>query len=198
MMKPEFMEKYPELLEDAWRKLSERLQEVGYAREQADEAAFRMTEYLRQEWSGRMLYILKKKDVPREKQDDLFQNQAAPAAAEATSNVLTEAQLTAIARSFSRILGEAAPERADSLGMKLLELLRSDWAGTSLFVPKGVVYETTRRDYVLWRAWDGSYRSKLALMRQYGIGEQAFYAAIRRIRKAHLLRTQMKLPGVEG
>lgn len=193
----EFMEKYPELLEDAWRKLSARLQEAGHERGKADEAAFRITEYLRTEWSGRMLYIRKRRDESVERQEDLFEGEDAPPREEATSNALTAGQLAAMARRFSEILGEDDPDRAAGLGAELLELLRADWSGELVYISQGRDYEITLRDYALWREWDGTYCSKLRLMSKYELGEQAFYAAIRRIRKAHFKRTQPVLPGVE-
>jgi Mor family transcriptional regulator len=195
-MKPEFMEAYPELLEDAWAKMSAHLQGAGYDRTRADNVAFQITEYLRSEWSGRMLYILKKKAAPQEKQDALFETEAAPVSAEATSNVIKPGHLAVMARRFAEIIQGSDPAKAARLGDELVELLRADWASTSLFIPKGSSYETTRRDYAIWRRWDGTYQSKLALMQEHDLTEQAFYAAIRRIRKSHLRRTQPRLPGV--
>lgn len=195
-MKPEFMEAYPELLEDAWAKMSAHLQHKGYDQVQADDVAFQITEYLRSEWSGRMLYILKKKVEPAEKQDALFETEAAPVSAEATSNVIKPGHLAVMALRFAEIIACSDKARAAKLGGELVELLRADWASTSLFIPKGSSYEITRRDYKIWRRWDGTYQSKLALMREYSLTEQAFYAAIRRIRKSHLRRTQPRLPGV--
>lgn len=196
-MKPEFMDKYPEILEDAWRKISECLQEDGYPLPLADEIAFLITEYLRSEWSGRMLYIMKKKPEAVVPQEALFDTAQTRPEAEATSNVLAPGQLAAMAGRFQEIIVNVSPAADPGLGDKLMEMLRVDWAGTPFFVPKGVVYDTMLRDYSLWRRWDGSYQSKLTLMREYSLTEQAFYAAIRRIRKSHLKRTQPKLPGVE-
>jgi Mor family transcriptional regulator len=197
-MKPEYMEAYPSLLEDAWQKLSARLQAAGYDPARADESAFRLTEYLRSEWSGRMLYIRKRRDDSGEKQDDLFETESAPRHEEATSNALTLGQLAAMARRFSEILGVDDPDRAAGLGAELLELLRADWAGELMYISCGKKYDITRRDYALWREWDGSYRSKFLLIGKYKLHtEQAFYAAVRRIRKAHKQRTQPVLPGVE-
>ena len=198
-MRPEYMEAYPSLLEDAWEKLSAHLQEAGYDRARADDAAFRMTEYLRTEWSGRMLYIRKRRDESVEKQADLFEAEAAPEQEETTSNALTEGHLAAMARRFSEILGDGEPDRAAGLGAELLELLRTDWAGELVYISCGKKYDIIRRDYALWREWSGSYQSKFYLMGKYGLRtEQAFYAAVRRIRKAHFQRTQPALPGVTG
>jgi Mor family transcriptional regulator len=197
-MKPEYMEAYPSLLEDAWVKLSARLQEAGYDRAGADEAAFRLTEYLRSDWSGRMLYIRKRRDNSVEKQENLFETESSPRQEEATSNALTPGQLAAMARRFSEILGDGDPDRAAGLGAELLELLRTDWAGELIYISCGKKYDIIRRDYAMWREWDGSYRAKFFLMGKYDLRtEQAFYAAVRRIRKAHQKRTQPVLPGVE-
>ncbi len=188
------LDNYPEVLEDLWAKIATALAGRGVTPEVAHEAAFAVTEYIRREWSGRNHYTPKgrPKAAPVEPiQDGLFGTvpTAAPAQAEPENlRQLHEASAAILAEQ-----GVAEPD-AERHARTVAELVRSEWAGERIYVAKGVAYDLSRRDYSIWREWDGSYPSKLRLMQQHRITEQRFYQIVAAVRRREFKRTQPALP----
>lgn len=192
------LDNYPEVLEDLWAKISAALSGKGIAPEVAHEAAFAVTEYIRREWSGRNHYTPKgrPKAAPTEPpQDGLFDNAPAAAPAQAQPEHLWQLAVASAAILAGQGLTELDAER---LARTVAELVRSEWAGERIYVAKGVAYDLSRRDYSIWREWDGSYPSKLRLMQQHRITEQRFYQIVAAVRRREFKRTQPQLPFGSG
>lgn len=187
------LDNYPEVLEDLWAKISAALAGRGVAPEVAHEAAFAVTEYIRREWSGRNHYTPKgrAKAAPAEPpQEGLFGD--APAAPPAQAEPEHLRQLQEASAAILAEQGLAGPD-AERHARTVAELVRSEWAGERIYVAKGVAYDLSRRDYSIWREWDGSYACKLRIMQQHGITEQRFYQIVAAVRRREFKRTQPAL-----
>jgi len=186
---------YPELLEDLWGKLAEVLAEGGVDAPAAREAAFLVTEYIRTEWGGRWHYQPKGK--PRAAGGEpadagLFDP------AEVKSVKIDDVCLAALRQRTAAILGGLGRGGGGDLPDVVTELVRTAWAGERVYVPKGQSFDLRRRDYEIWRQWDGTWRTRRALSRKYNLTEMRLYQIIDKVRRMERERTHPKLPGVEG
>jgi Mor family transcriptional regulator len=183
------LEHYPEELERVFAKISDLLVERDVAPTQADEAGFLVVEFIRREWGGIAVYFRKKRESREEglwNQDPLF---LLPAPAATPDSNDYHAQLTATATEILERLGLDG-----ALGAVVADLVRDDWGGNSVYVNRGVSYETLLRDYQIWREWNGSHLGKIKLLKKYRISDAWFYKIIKRVRQREFRRTQPVLP----
>lgn len=189
------LEHYPEELEGLFAKISDLLVERGVAEVSANAAAFAITEFMRQEWGGVAIYFRKPKcrdHVPgTEDQDYLFPIPDPPSTVPDS-------------RDYHALLAARCTEILDAmdiyppLGQTVADMVRDDWTGQAVYVNKGLKWDLSRRDYAIWREWDGSYDSKMAIMKRHNITEVRFYQIINSVRRREFRRTQPVLPGVVG
>lgn len=189
------LEHYPEELERVFAKISDLLVERGVEPKPADEAAFRITEFMRSEWGGLAVYFRKPKCRDQGSgtgnQNYLFPIPDPPSPVPDLRDY--HAQLSAHAVGILTDLG-----LEPLLGLSIADLVRDDWSGSYVYVNQGVSYEAFLRDYQIWREWDGSHRSKVELLKKYRISDVWFYKIIKRVRQREFRRTQPVLPGVVG
>jgi len=184
---------YPELLEDLWAKIAEVLIEGGIQETKAREAAFAVTEYIRAEWGGRRHYTPKGRAGAKQPEPESGSLFDAPLSEPAR---IEEECSTALREKIAAILvGMGIPFDA-ALPDVVAELVKNAWVGEFIYLPRGLRYDLRRRDYAIWRSWDGSYRSKLELMKRHNISEIRFYQIVALVRRAEFKRTQPVLPGV--
>jgi Mor family transcriptional regulator len=184
------MEHYPEELEGLFAKIGELLLSHGIDVIIANEAAFAITEYIREQWGGGRCYFTKsRKGQPSEPaQDVLFDVpsiQVEPEERDHHGRLVLES---------GKILSGLAINQ--DIAALIAELVRADWAGQAVYVNKGQRFVLARRDFAIWREWDGSYNCKMRLMRKHGITEVRFYQIVAAVRRREFKRTQPGLPGV--
>jgi Mor family transcriptional regulator len=189
------MDGYPELLEDLWAKIAEVLIEGGIHETKAREAAFAVTEYIRAEWGGRRHYTPKGRTGAKQPEPGSGTLFAEPAPSEPAR--IEETCLAALREKTAVILGDMKIPFDAALPDAVTELVKNAWVGEFVYLPRGRKYDLRRRDYAIWMGWDGSYRSKLALMKKHNISEIRFYQIVALVRRSEHKRTQPALPGVE-
>ena len=74
-----------------------------------------------------------------------------------------------------------------------VELIRREWSGQNLYIPKGQAYDLSQRDLEMWNRFNGNNRHQL--MQEYGITEQRFYQIMKAVRARESKRTQPDLFG---
>lgn len=178
------LEAYPEILEDLWSKLTDLLLTLGMAADQADEAAFSVTEYIRSNWSGRMFYVRKIRQKAQADQD--FKQ--VPLLELPTTHAQEVGDAFGALQQYSANL-----LNNQELAVAVVGLVREEWSGQNHYVPKGKAFDYNRRDYQIWREFRGS-NNVGELMRKYGLTEQRLYQINARVQKAHDRRTQPGLP----
>lgn len=77
------------------------------------------------------------------------------------------------------------PERAAEAGFAAAEHIRANWSGQSLYVPKGVEYELSKRDMIIFERCNG--RNHEALAREYNLTVMRVYQIIKAV-KGELVR----------
>lgn len=86
-------------------------------------------------------------------------------------------------------------QTAEKTAFAFVELIRREWAGQNLYVPKGQAYELSIRDEELYRRFDGA--NLFRLCKEYGITIQRGYQIIATIREKEFQRRQIQLPGLD-
>lgn len=86
-------------------------------------------------------------------------------------------------------------DKAKSAAFAFVELIRKEWAGQNLYIPKGQAYELSKRDEELYRRFNGT--NLYRLCKEHGITIQRGYQIIAAIREREFKRRQLGLPGVE-
>lgn len=86
-------------------------------------------------------------------------------------------------------------EQAKKTAFAFVELIRKEWAGQNLYVPKGQAYELSLRDVELYQRFDGA--NLFRLCKEYGITIQRGYQIIAAVREREFKRRQSCLPGFE-
>ena len=180
------LDQYPEILEDLWSKLVDLLLDQGIAADQADEAAFGVTEYIRASWSGRMLYVRKTKQQTLADKDFVQIPLLEPSALSAHAQEVTDA-FGQLHRHSTALLNN------QTIATLIVALVREEWSGQNHYVPKGKAFDYSRRDYQIWSEFRGS-NNVGELMRKHGLTEQRLYQINARVQKAHDKRTQPTLP----
>lgn len=84
---------------------------------------------------------------------------------------------------------------ATKAAFAFVELIRKEWAGQNLYVPKGQAYDLSIRDEELYRRFNGA--NLFRLCKEYGITIQRGYQIIAAIREKEFKRRQIVLPGFE-
>lgn len=84
-----------------------------------------------------------------------------------------------------------AAERARAVAFGCAEWLRGHWGGQALYLPKGVRYTLTQRNWELWRKFTG--RNQAALAREYNLTERMVEIIIARCREEEMRLRQGSL-----
>lgn len=184
---------YPEILEDLWGKIAEVLTAGGMDGPAARGASFDITEYIRAEWGGRRHYQPKgrAKTAKEPENAELFPAEQ-PAAA-----TIGDACLAQLHDHTTGILAQNGVAAAAELARTVADLVKTAWVGEYVYVPQGLSFDLRRRDYEIWRRWDGTSRTRVALSLEYGLSEMRLYQIVDKVREMEQRRTQPKLPGVE-
>lgn len=183
---------YPELLEDLWGKVAEVLTDGGVDGRTAREASFLVTEYIRSEWGGRRHY--QPKGRPRAARDEPESGTLFDASVTRPAKI-EDSCLAALREKTSSILGKLGAGFAEELPDTVTELVKNAWIGEFVYVPKGKSFDLRRRDYEIWRQWDGTWRTRVALSQKYDLSEVRLYQIVEKVRNLEHKRTQPKLPG---
>ncbi|MDH3998049.1 MAG: hypothetical protein OET90_04340 [Desulfuromonadales bacterium] len=87
-------------------------------------------------------------------------------------------------------------QQAQDIAWRAAEMVRCDWAGQDLYIPKGKRFEQLQRDAEIYRRFTGS--NHLALAREYGISQRQIYSVIKRVRLAQQERGRSGLLAAHG
>ncbi len=71
------------------------------------------------------------------------------------------------------------------------ERIRKTWSGMNIYIPKGRDFDLSKRDYEIYRRWNGD--NKFQLCREYDITEQRLYQILKAVRAEIVAKTQMRL-----
>lgn len=71
-------------------------------------------------------------------------------------------------------------EDADRLALALVEVMTDNWGGRNFNFPKGTTMRLLKRDLAIWREFDGSNHSDLAV--KYDVTTVWVYSIIRKVR----------------
>ena len=82
-------------------------------------------------------------------------------------------------------------EQAREAAFQVCEVIRKDWAGDGLYLPKGLAYDIPRRDLEMYEAFNGRNHSELA--KKYGITTRQVYERIALVAAAEFKRRQPSL-----
>jgi len=86
-------------------------------------------------------------------------------------------------------------ETARKAAFAFAELVRKEWAGQNLYIPKGRAYELALRDEELYRRFTGA--NLYPLCKEFGITLQRGYQILAVMREREFKRRQAPLPGLE-
>ena len=99
--------------------------------------------------------------------------------------------LTDLRAKFEELLARDVPEKAGEISFRLTEIIRRDWSGQGVYIPKGQAYELSKRDFEIYQKFNG--RNRHQLCREFDITEQWFYRIIKAVREAEIEKSQGKL-----
>lgn len=71
-------------------------------------------------------------------------------------------------------------EKAAEIGLATAEHIRENWSGQSLYIPKGVHYEFSRRDMEIFDRFNG--QNHQALSREYNLTVMRIYQIVKAVR----------------
>lgn len=77
---------------------------------------------------------------------------------------------------------EVGGQTADHLATQVVNKVRENWGGMSLYLPKGDCIDITDRDKALWSMFDGRNHKQLA--EHFGLSVNHVYARLRHCRHA--------------
>jgi Mor family transcriptional regulator len=99
------------------------------------------------------------------------------------------------------LIDKASPEIAEKMGLSMemarqavfvvAEVIRKDWSGDGLYLPKGLAYEISRRDREMYRKFTGN--NHAALAREYDLSVRQVYARIALVGEEEFKRKQCNL-----
>ena len=94
---------------------------------------------------------------------------------------------------LTEILIEAGADavKAKGLAFAAAERIRKRWQGLAVYIPKGRDWELTRRDFEIYRRFNGDNRHQLC--REHDITEQRLYQIVARVRAEEIAKRQMRL-----
>ena len=84
-------------------------------------------------------------------------------------------------------------ELAKKAAYVVSEIIRKDWSGQQHYIPKGLAYDITVRDWEIWEKFDGTTDSIKKLVKEYDLTEQRLYKIIKAIRPLAMKRHQPDL-----
>lgn len=82
-------------------------------------------------------------------------------------------------------------ERAAEIGLAAAEHIRANWSGQSLYLPKGVQYDLSRRDMEIFERFNGTNHEVLA--REYNLTVMRIYQIIKAVKAEMVRRRQGSL-----
>lgn len=82
-------------------------------------------------------------------------------------------------------------ERAAEIGFAAAEHIRINWSGQSLYLPKGVQYQLSRRDIDIFERFNGTNHEALA--REYNLTVMRIYQIVKAVRAEMIRKRQGSL-----
>jgi Mor family transcriptional regulator len=82
-------------------------------------------------------------------------------------------------------------ERAADIGLSAAEHIRANWSGQSLYLPKGVQYDLSRRDVEIFERFNGTNHEVLA--REYNLTVMRIYQIVKAVRAEMVRKRQGSL-----
>jgi Mor family transcriptional regulator len=82
-------------------------------------------------------------------------------------------------------------ERAAEIGFATAEHVRINWSGQSLYLPKGVQYQLSRRDVEIFERFDGTNHGALA--HEYNLTVMRIYQIVKAVRTEMIRKRQGSL-----
>jgi len=117
---------------------------------------------------------------------------------------MSEAQPSLLERGYPELLADLADqvaarlvdngveiERAADIGLAIAEHVRTNWSGQSLYLPKGVQYDITRRDLEIFERFNGTNHEPLA--REYNLTVMRIYQIVKAVRAEMIRKRQGSL-----
>lgn len=186
---------YPELLADLVVQLGRQLEKTGIASERAGAIAFAVAEHAREHWSGFPIYVPKDgDDNAANATGDLFGGEAVGADPAADESGKLYAELLAdLARELTaHLVGEGLDEvAARTHGPRLSLHIRRHWGGQSIYIPRGVAYESDERARRMFEKFRGN--NHVALAREFGVSVIWVYKTVARQRAKLIGKIQGRL-----
>jgi|GEM_PF-358617 len=184
---------YPELLADLVAQLSRQIEKTGLAPERAGAIAFSVAEHAREHWSGFPIYVPEEGHASAGRANaDLFGAEAAGADPTFSESGGLYAELLAdLARELIRhLMHEGLDEvAARAHGPNLSQYVRRHWGGQSIYIPRGVTYESDERGRRMFEKFRGNNHVQLA--REFNVSVIWVYKTIAKERA----RLQGKIQG---
>jgi Mor family transcriptional regulator len=79
----------------------------------------------------------------------------------------------------------------NEVAFDLCEIIRRDWSGIDVYIPKGVGYDIRQRDWEMYRLFNG--HNYDALARQFNLTDRQVRTRINLVREAEMARRQPSL-----
>lgn len=185
---------YPELLADLVVQLRRQLEKTGIASGRAGAIAFAVAEHAREHWSGFPIYVPMDGHDTAAQTGDLFGGElmgADPAASESEdlyAELLADLTCELTAHLVSEGLDEVA---ARAQGVRLSQYIRRHWGGQSIYIPRGVAYESDERARRMFEKFRGN--NHVALAREFGVSVIWVYKTVARQRAKLIGKIQGRL-----
>lgn len=98
--------------------------------------------------------------------------------------------LADLASSVSELMEERGVEgpEASEFGLQVAESIRRQWGGMAIYIPKGVRFETEKRDHEIFSEWNG--KNTVELCRKHNITTVRLYKIIHKVRIERLAKAK--------
>lgn len=80
---------------------------------------------------------------------------------------------------------------AEQIAVAVANRMMHAWGGQTIYLPKGMVFMTSARDYKIWQECDG--RNYRELAKKYNLTLQWIYSVVKKIQRAESARRQLPL-----
>ncbi|EEQ6524719.1 DNA-binding protein [Escherichia coli] len=80
---------------------------------------------------------------------------------------------------------------AEQIAVAVANHMMQAWGGQTIYLPKGMVFMTSARDYKIWQECDG--RNYRELAKKYNLTLQWIYKVVKKIQRSESARRQLPL-----
>ncbi|EBA4495604.1 Mor transcription activator family protein [Salmonella enterica] len=80
---------------------------------------------------------------------------------------------------------------AEQIAVAVANRMMHAWGGQTVYLPKGMIFMTSARDYQIWQECDG--RNYRELAKKYNLTLQWIYTVVKKIQRAESARRQLTL-----